>query len=139
MKKTNFVGGKLTFKNAKEDNITKKMKKIMTRDAITKTIPQKGKTYILDGDSELVRSIEEHNIAEKMERMENQKENNDKEQPYVDTRTAAEKRFDEINERRLPEKIETIISTTFKEKFDKFGQNLSKIPVHYDIPKVGPG
>ena len=73
-----------------------------------------------------------------MEKQELEKQNY-KEQPYVDNRTAAEKRFDEIHERRLPQKIACEIETTFKEKFDKFGKNLSKIPVHYDIPKVGPG
>ena len=134
--KSNFVGGKLKLKNVKEDNQTKKIKKIMTKDIITKTIPNKGKTFIYEGDSEIVQSIEENERERELQQVDKKEQ---REPIYIDTRTAAEKRFDEIHLRRLPDKIETVIQTTFKEKFDKFGKNLSKIPIHYDIPKVGPG
>lgn len=31
------------------------------------------------------------------------------------------------------------MSTTYREKIDKFNKKIAKIPEHFDIPKVGPG
>ena len=37
------------------------------------------------------------------------------------------------------ERVEKKVQTSYKEKTEKFSQNLAKLPEHFDIPKVGPG
>ena len=56
-----------------------------------------------------------------------------------DSRTDAEKRYDDVKLKRLPSKVHNNVLTTFQEKFDNYSKNLSKLPEHFDIPKVGPG
>jgi hypothetical protein len=59
--------------------------------------------------------------------------------PENDNRTAAERLYDERRINKLPEKIKKEINETFKKKYDTYYKSLSKLPEHYDIPKVGPG
>ena len=116
-KKTNFIGGALKLKNLKPDKTLKKMKKIITSDI--KNMKKK--------------NGEEKTDPEKLYKIEF-RGNID-----YDTRTEAEKRYDEVKLKRLPEKIHQNISSSFQEKFDNYSKNLSKLPEHFDIPKVGPG
>ncbi|CAD6926797.1 unnamed protein product [Tilletia controversa] len=54
-------------------------------------------------------------------------------------RTDAERRFDEIQRKRLSEKVKTEAKKSHKDKVDKFNTYLESLSEHYDIPKVGPG
>ncbi|KAL9936538.1 hypothetical protein V8E36_004606 [Tilletia maclaganii] len=54
-------------------------------------------------------------------------------------RTEAERRFDEIQKKRLVDKVKTEAKQSHKEKVDKFNTYLESLSEHYDIPKVGPG
>eukprot|EP00036_Acanthoecidae_sp_10tr_P009359 CAMPEP_0182925926 /NCGR_PEP_ID=MMETSP0105_2-20130417/10736_1 /TAXON_ID=81532 ORGANISM="Acanthoeca-like sp., Strain 10tr" /NCGR_SAMPLE_ID=MMETSP0105_2 /ASSEMBLY_ACC=CAM_ASM_000205 /LENGTH=122 /DNA_ID=CAMNT_0025063797 /DNA_START=48 /DNA_END=413 /DNA_ORIENTATION=- len=55
---------------------------------------------------------------------------------YEDTRTEAQKKFDEVQKQREIEKIQKAASKTHKEKVDEMNEYLSKLSEHYDIPKV---
>ena len=41
--------------------------------------------------------------------------------------------------KKLPDKIQKMARTTFKEKYQQYYKALTKLPEHHDIPKVGPG
>jgi len=61
---------------------------------------------------------------------------------YVDPntyRTASEKAFYFLKEKRLREKVENEDVETHRDKIDKLNKYLEKLPVHFDIPRVGPG
>ena len=119
-KKTNFIGGALKLKNLKPDKTLKKMKKIITSDikSLKKEKQKNGEEKV---DPEKLYKIEFRGNID------------------YDTRTEAEKRYDDVKLKRLPQKIHKNISTTFQEKFDSYSKNLSRLPEHFDIPKVGPG
>ena len=119
-KKTTFIGGALKIKNLRPDKTLKKMKKIITSD-----IKHVKKDKIKNND-EKVEPDKIYNIEYRVVH-------------DYDPRTDAEKRYDEIKMKRLPEKVHKNIITSFQEKFDNFSKNLSKLPEHFDIPKVGPG
>ena len=152
-KDVNFVGGKLRFKNPKIDKTIIKMKKIAKKE-IDETFGEEPKmrnyeNIINDGlpiDEEEKIEMEERKINE-----ENKKSIKDKDKAEKidlmygfidelnDQRTAAEKRFDAMKLKRLPEKIKAETKVTFKSKYEEYSKNLNKLPEHYDIPKVGPG
>lgn len=154
-KDVNFVGGKLRFKNPKIDKSIVKIRKIAGKEI---------KTTLLGDDIKKMRNYEEIiseglpiDEEEKIEFEERQKHEEDKRlqkeidknkkvdliygfiEEINDPRTAAEKRFDAMKLKRLPEKIEKELKVTFKQKYEEFSKNLNKLPEHYDIPKVGPG
>ncbi|TRM66102.1 hypothetical protein BD626DRAFT_486736 [Schizophyllum amplum] len=56
-----------------------------------------------------------------------------------DRRTEAEKRFEEIQRRRLQQKIGKLAGKTHKERVQQFNEKLESLSEHHDIPKVGPG
>ncbi|KAE8233973.1 hypothetical protein CF326_g981 [Tilletia indica] len=60
-------------------------------------------------------------------------------EPLSLERTDAERRFDEIQRKRLVEKVKSEAKKSHKEKVDKFNTYLESLSEHYDIPKVGPG
>jgi len=150
-KDVNFVGGKLKFKNPKIDKTIIKMKKIAKKEIIdTFGEEPKMKNYeeiINDGlpiDEEEKLEIVERKINAENKKIIKEKENKiDLMYGFIDEindqRTAAEKRFDAMKLKRLPEKIEKETKITFKNKYEEFSKNLNKLPEHYDIPKVGPG
>ncbi|KAI4528322.1 DUF1754-domain-containing protein [Schizophyllum commune Loenen D] len=57
----------------------------------------------------------------------------------VDRRTDAEKRFEEIQRRRLQQKVAKLAGKTHKERVQQFNEKLESLSEHHDIPKVGPG
>ncbi len=150
-KDVNFVGGKLRFKNPKIDKTIIRMKKIAGKEIKSSLVENpKIKSYediITEGlpiDEEEKIEMEERKQIQENKRT--QKEKNEKIDLIYgfideinDTRTAAEKRFDAMKLKRLPEKIEKDMKVTFKQKYEDYSKNLSKLPEHYDIPKVGPG
>jgi hypothetical protein len=118
--KVNFVGGKLKLKNQKDDTTIMKMKKIISKDIYNKT---KSANFISKSEDEYLGELEK-NIRD---------DNQD------DQMTAYEKAFYERKMKKLPEKIKNNLILSYKEKSEQFKESLSKLPQHYDIPKVGPG
>ena len=55
-----------------------------------------------------------------------------------DTRTRAEKNYDEMMIKRQNDRYSKYYQLGNKEKIDKFNELLDKLPEHYDIPRVGP-
>ena len=55
------------------------------------------------------------------------------------SQTPSEIIFNSIRKKRMLERVEKKVQTSYKEKTEKFSQNLAKLPEHFDIPKVGPG
>ncbi|KAL4241836.1 Protein FAM32A [Abortiporus biennis] len=56
-----------------------------------------------------------------------------------DKKTAAEKRFEEVQKRRLAEKVARLVGKTHKDRVNEFNSKLEALSEHHDIPKVGPG
>ncbi|KAM5533951.1 hypothetical protein V8D89_012376 [Ganoderma adspersum] len=56
-----------------------------------------------------------------------------------DRKTAAEKRFEETQRKRLAEKVARLASKTHKDRVSEFNAKLEALSEHHDIPKVGPG
>ncbi|THV07542.1 DUF1754-domain-containing protein [Dendrothele bispora CBS 962.96] len=54
-------------------------------------------------------------------------------------KTDAEKRFDEVQKRRLAQKVAKLATKTHKDRVNEFNSNLELLSEHHDIPKVGPG
>ncbi|KAI0639588.1 DUF1754-domain-containing protein [Trametes polyzona] len=56
-----------------------------------------------------------------------------------DRKTAAEKRFEEVQRKRLAEKVARLANKTHKDRVNEFNSKLEALSEHHDIPKVGPG
>eukprot|EP01112_Ceratiomyxa_fruticulosa_P003648 TRINITY_DN13967_c0_g1_i1.p1 TRINITY_DN13967_c0_g1~~TRINITY_DN13967_c0_g1_i1.p1 ORF type:complete len:126 (-),score=31.61 TRINITY_DN13967_c0_g1_i1:25-402(-) len=56
-----------------------------------------------------------------------------------DTRTPAERRYDEMIAKREHQRIEKMVEKSHREKIEEYNKKLSALSDHYDIPKVGPG
>jgi protein FAM32A len=129
MKKCNFVGGKLKLKHSKIDKNLIEIKKVITKDT----------KHLKNLDHEPEKEMNNDNIIAGLDENEEKYMNSLVDFINNDTRTAAEKLFDERRMKRLPEKIKKNINTTYKNRYESFTKSLSKLPEHYDIPKVGPG
>ncbi|CCM03139.1 uncharacterized protein FIBRA_05260 [Fibroporia radiculosa] len=56
-----------------------------------------------------------------------------------DRKTAAEKRFEEVQRKRLAAKVAKLANKTHKDRVHEFNSKLEALSEHHDIPKVGPG
>ncbi|KAI9460537.1 hypothetical protein BJY52DRAFT_1211413 [Lactarius psammicola] len=56
-----------------------------------------------------------------------------------DKKTAAEKRFQEVQRKRLADKVKKLAGKTHKDRVHEFNSKLESLSEHHDIPKVGPG
>ena len=60
-------------------------------------------------------------------------------EPKVDKRTAAERKHDELQDKREKETVAKMASKSHKERIKDMNDYLSKLSEHHDIPRVGPG
>jgi len=123
----NFVGGKLKMKNLKNDKSFVQIKKIITKDIKSDNPKEKQQEKFIKNEQEY------------MEELISQIEKPKEVEEVYDERTEAEKLFEERSKKRLPDKINKKLSLNYKQKSEEFKKLLSKLPQHYDIPKVGPG
>eukprot|EP00996_Jenningsia_fusiforme_P005117 NODE_6021_length_615_cov_7.803887_g5618_i0.p2 GENE.NODE_6021_length_615_cov_7.803887_g5618_i0~~NODE_6021_length_615_cov_7.803887_g5618_i0.p2 ORF type:complete len:109 (+),score=29.33 NODE_6021_length_615_cov_7.803887_g5618_i0:184-510(+) len=56
-----------------------------------------------------------------------------------DTRTAAEKAYDEVQARRAEERYKAAADRSFRDRIDEYNEKISRLTEHHDIPRVGPG
>ncbi|KJA25893.1 hypothetical protein HYPSUDRAFT_64616 [Hypholoma sublateritium FD-334 SS-4] len=54
-------------------------------------------------------------------------------------KTEAERRFEEVQKRRLEQRIAKLAHKTHKDRVSEFNAHLESLSEHHDIPKVGPG
>jgi hypothetical protein len=130
-KRTTVIPGKLKLKTNTNTKTLQTMKSIFTKD-IKKDDRNNATGFLSESEEAYIKHLEEQiNNPEK------------KDFGYItqdnDNRTAAERLFDERKLNKLPDKIKKEIDLTFKKKYEEFNKKLSKLPEHYDIPKVGPG
>ena len=57
----------------------------------------------------------------------------------ADKRTAAERKYDEIQAKRAAEKTKKMALKSHRERVAEFNAHLASLSEHHDIPKVGPG
>jgi protein FAM32A len=57
----------------------------------------------------------------------------------IDTRTPAERRYEESLAKREKDRIGKMAQKSHRERIEEFNQKLTNMSEHYDIPKVGPG
>ena len=54
-------------------------------------------------------------------------------------KTPAEKAMMQLQDRRLKERIDKNLQKSYRERIDELNKALESLPVHFDIPRVGPG
>jgi len=54
-------------------------------------------------------------------------------------KTNAEKHFEEVQKRRLLQRVAKLANKTHKDRVNEFNAHLESLSEHHDIPKVGPG
>jgi protein FAM32A len=54
-------------------------------------------------------------------------------------KTEAQIVYDTIKKKRMLERIEKKLESSYKDKIDNFNKSLANLPDHFDIPRVGPG
>jgi protein FAM32A len=139
LQKFNFVGGKLKIKSTKSEmtvypslNKLKKFvaqeQKLISKNEKKKSYEEEISAFVNDDESNYLRKLE-RNIEE------DTKESNN----LLEDMTSAERLYYQRKLNRLPEKIKKGLHMTYKQKYENFNKALSKLPEHYDIPKVGPG
>ncbi|GAA6037830.1 hypothetical protein JCM8097_005060 [Rhodosporidiobolus ruineniae] len=57
----------------------------------------------------------------------------------ADGKTEAQRRFEEVQRKRLLDKAAKAAVKSHKERVAEFNEKLEQLSEHYDIPKVGPG
>ncbi|GAA5971820.1 hypothetical protein JCM11641_001526 [Rhodosporidiobolus odoratus] len=57
----------------------------------------------------------------------------------ADGKTDAQRRFEEVQRKRLLDKAAKAAAKSHKERVAEFNEKLENLSEHYDIPKVGPG
>lgn len=57
----------------------------------------------------------------------------------TDTRTPAQRKFDEIRRLRQEKDIEKTASMSHRQRIEAMNTHLSKLSEHNDMPKIGPG
>lgn len=158
---SNFIPGKLKFKNHKSNSTTVQIKETMRRsnlliaEKISKTSQRKETKeqeenesisnknvytlYDLELREDKKTDITEENKKVKVYSTYTKIDKPEKNNSIIDNRTEAEKKFDSLRLKRLSDKIEKEVKTNKKENMEKFKELLDKQPNHYDIPKVGSG
>ena len=58
---------------------------------------------------------------------------------HTDRRTAAERKYDDIQAKRTAEKTKKMALKSHRERVAEFNAHLASLSEHHDIPKVGPG
>ncbi|KIJ66280.1 hypothetical protein HYDPIDRAFT_109273 [Hydnomerulius pinastri MD-312] len=56
-----------------------------------------------------------------------------------DRKTDAERRFEEVQRRRLADRVAKMAHRTHKDRVNELNAKLESLSEHHDIPKVGPG
>ncbi|KAA1467991.1 DUF1754-domain-containing protein [Dentipellis sp. KUC8613] len=57
----------------------------------------------------------------------------------AERKTEAERRFQEVQRKRLAERVKRVANKTHKDRVHEFNSKLEALSEHHDIPKVGPG
>ncbi|KAF9454105.1 DUF1754-domain-containing protein [Macrolepiota fuliginosa MF-IS2] len=57
----------------------------------------------------------------------------------VSKKTEAERRFEEVQKKRLVQRVAKLAGKTHKDRVNEFNSKLEALSEHHDIPKVGPG
>lgn len=146
--KLNIIPGKLRLKNSNGIKKTKrliekntllgnnnKLSKIIHKEFKEKEINNFEITGIIEGKEEDKIIKECSKKLEKDDKIDKNKDIDD----LMGKLTQAEKLFYEKKMKKLPDKIQKMARTTFKEKYQQYYKALTKLPEHHDIPKVGPG
>ncbi|KMZ96781.1 hypothetical protein PVNG_06606 [Plasmodium vivax North Korean] len=139
MKDSEFVGGKLKLKDSR----------------IKKGSHSKGSKYAggRDGKKKKKKKIWEDktdrsNYDEENATMESGKDKDGTGKPSDETKlkevlqlnlTEAEKAYQLVLKKREKQRIESILKESYRERLQKFNDNLASLSEHFDIPKVGPG
>ena len=137
--KLNVIPGKFRLK--KEAGI-KRMRKLMDKTKSNKRTNNESKKEIGIIDiTGIIKEKEDDKLVEECEKKidnESKIKKNDIDK-LMESMTPAERAFYQKKMKKLPEKIQKMAKTSFKEKYQQYYKALTKLPEHHDIPKVGPG
>ncbi|KAK9464790.1 hypothetical protein V1512DRAFT_267455 [Lipomyces arxii] len=76
----------------------------------------------------------------KKKKLRNQSEDeNKKNEHQLQNMTEAERRFEEIQKKRMEKVLEKKALKSHKEEVDEYNKYLSTLSEHNDMPKIGPG
>ena len=135
--KLNVIPGKLRLKN--ESGI-KRMRKLMEKTKSNSKTNNNKEIGSVDITG-IIKEKEDDKLVEECEKKINNESNVKKNDidKLMESMTPAERAFYQKKMKKLPEKIQKLAKTSFKEKYQQYYKALTKLPEHHDIPKVGPG
>ncbi|KAH9836934.1 DUF1754-domain-containing protein [Rhodofomes roseus] len=126
------TGGSLKLRGVAEGGIVKKKKH---------KSKSKDKEREKNAESELVTELESLNQEEaaKIPSSSGSGRNSPAIASSSDRKTAAERRFEEVQRKRLAARVAKQANKTHKDRVHEFNSKLEALSEHHDIPKVGPG
>ncbi|ANQ11204.1 Uncharacterized protein PCOAH_00053480 [Plasmodium coatneyi] len=142
MKDSEFVGGKLKLKASKikKSSHSKGSKNNYDEEDGTMYNDQgyaQGKDYDMSADGRTsVRESERETGKDGMGKLSD--ETKLKEVLELNL-TEAEKAYQLVLKKREKQRIEKILKESYRDRLQKFNDNLASLSEHFDIPKVGPG
>lgn len=113
-----FTGGKLTLKGSKPGRISKKKKiKVNNDELALADESERGDADPTTGEGYALPQADQK----------------------ADTRTPAERKFDERTAQLESERIAKMAAKSHREKVKEFNERIAAETEHFDIPRVGPG
>ncbi|KJP88734.1 hypothetical protein AK88_01615 [Plasmodium fragile] len=142
MKDSEFVGGKLKLKDLKikKGSHSKDSKNNYDEETGTMYNDQgysQGKDYDMSADGR-TNVLESERDTEKNGTGKQADETKLKEVLQLNL-TEAEKAYQLVLKKREKQRIEKLLKESYRERLQKFNDNLASLSEHFDIPKVGPG
>ncbi|PWN30616.1 DUF1754-domain-containing protein [Jaminaea rosea] len=128
-------GGSLKFKGGDDASSSKKHKKDKKHKSKSSSHPS--------SSSSLKHKDSAADTAEELRRLAEQEEDEERQRASGSSggrkMTDAERRFAEVQRKRMAERVRKEAGKSHKERVGDFNKYLEKLSEHHDIPKVGPG
>ncbi|EAS30272.3 protein FAM32A [Coccidioides immitis RS] len=126
-------GGRLKLKGVQDGRIDKKKKKKRSKDnerALDKSKESSDAKGREDSVDEREAQSEGRSVVDPSA---------DADRAVEDTKTEAERRYEEARRKRLNERLKREGAKTHKERVEELNKYLSKLSEHHDMPRIGPG
>ncbi|EFW21001.1 hypothetical protein D8B26_002725 [Coccidioides posadasii str. Silveira] len=126
-------GGRLKLKGVQDGRIDKKKKKKRSKDnerALDKSKESSDAKGREDSVDERDAQSQGRSVVDPSA---------DADRAVEDTKTEAERRYEEARRKRLNERLKREGAKTHKERVEELNKYLSKLSEHHDMPRIGPG
>ncbi|CRH02758.1 conserved Plasmodium protein, unknown function [Plasmodium relictum] len=140
MKDNEFVGGKLKIKGLRIKKKNKKKKREIKSDGNdSKSMGNNENKYNNEYFTKENKNVKTENKQENESLNKIDDEDKKLKEILESNLTEAEKAYKLVLKKREKQRIEKILQESYRERLQKFNDNLASLSEHFDIPKVGPG